>query len=278
MSIEGMDTNQLEGLAKQIDSNSQALYNLVNSINGVIGALIFSWNGPAATTFEHDWQNKNRPALLNAHNILANLHSELIKNIDQQKSTSAQDIYDKVHHPADNVHKIAETVHGLAEKKYNPRTDDNREYRIGTKNSYIGFEFNNDNKLEKFLNYHDSPWLRIAHDSSFVQKADKILVDTRIADFLGPVGLILALPDIAVNTVEGINDLKEHHYNSAIMHLGNIAEDSGNPIGLLAGGLTRLLAEDYEQGKQIADGTQPPLDFGQGIMKTLSLTKNAFFG
>lgn len=273
-SIEGMDTGQVESLANQIDANAQALYNLVTSLNGVIGGLIFLWNGPVAARFEQQWQSKNRPALMNAHAILVNLHSELIKNVNQQRSASAAD---RAYQLVGNAHTVLDTDHTLGEKKFNPHTKDNREYEIGTKNHHITFQLNNDSKLEKFFNYHDSPLLRAAHDSSFVQKTDRILVDTRIADFLGPVGLFLALPDMAANTGEVISDLQEHHYNSAIMHLGNIAEDTGNPIGLLAGGLTRLLAEDYEQGKQIADGTQQPLDLGQGILKTGALTLKAFF-
>ena len=37
MSFEGMDVDQLQGLAKQVDADAQALYNLVTSLNGVIG-------------------------------------------------------------------------------------------------------------------------------------------------------------------------------------------------------------------------------------------------
>jgi uncharacterized protein YukE len=89
MSFEGMNVDQMQGLAKQIDADAQALYNLVNSLNGILAGLIFTWNGPTAAAFEQEWQHKNRPALLSAYTILTNLHKHLVDNINQQTSASA---------------------------------------------------------------------------------------------------------------------------------------------------------------------------------------------
>lgn len=89
MSFEGMDVEQLQGLAKQIDSDAQALDKLVITLTGVVGTLTLLWNGPVAATFEQDWQSKNRPALLAAYNTLRDLHTHLVSNISQQTSASA---------------------------------------------------------------------------------------------------------------------------------------------------------------------------------------------
>jgi len=89
MSFEGMDVDQMQALAKQIDSDAQALYNLVTSLTGVVGGLSLFWHGPMVTTFEQDWQSRNRPALLAAYNTLTNLHTHLVDNINQQNSASA---------------------------------------------------------------------------------------------------------------------------------------------------------------------------------------------
>ncbi len=89
MSFEGMDVDQLQGLAKQIGSDAQALYHLVNSLTGAVGGLSLLWHGPVAATFEQEWQSKNRPALLGAYNILTSLHAHLVDNINQQTSASA---------------------------------------------------------------------------------------------------------------------------------------------------------------------------------------------
>jgi len=89
MSFEGMDVDQLQGLAKQIDSDAQVLYNIVTDLTGAVGGLTLLWHGPMAATFEQDWQSKNRPALLAAYNTLRDLHAHLVSNISQQTSASA---------------------------------------------------------------------------------------------------------------------------------------------------------------------------------------------
>jgi uncharacterized protein YukE len=89
MSFEGMDVDQLQSLAKQIDSDAQKLYNLVTNLTDVLGGLTLLWQGPVAATFEQDWQSKNRPALLTAYNTLTTLHTHLVNNINQQTSASA---------------------------------------------------------------------------------------------------------------------------------------------------------------------------------------------
>jgi uncharacterized protein YukE len=91
MSFEGMDLDQLQGLAKQIDSDAQKLYGLVGNLADILSGLTLLWNGPVAATFEQDWQSKNRPALLAAYNTLMELHAHLVSNISQQTAASAAD-------------------------------------------------------------------------------------------------------------------------------------------------------------------------------------------
>jgi uncharacterized protein YukE len=91
MSFEGMDVDQLRGLASQINADAQALSGLVNTLTGVAGRLPFYWQGPVATAFEQDWQAKYRPQLLAACNTLTALHAHLVSNINQQATASAAD-------------------------------------------------------------------------------------------------------------------------------------------------------------------------------------------
>lgn len=288
MSFEGMNVDQMQGLAKQIESDAQALYNLVNNLNGILAGLIFTWNGPMAATFEQDWQHKNRPALLNAYTILTNLHTHLVDNINGQDSASAAEggwTIGRVFGDYENVSKWVDRaltpiglVSQFGEKKYNPRTKDNRFYKLGIKDHNITFRLDQGTKLERFFNYHDSKVLRAAHNLSFVEKTDRFLVHTRLDDVLGPVGILLAIPDIGVNAYQGVEALHEGHYNDAIMNLGNIVADTGNPVGFLAGGTIRLLAEDYELGEKVFNGTEPAYSEGQIFVQAGKLTLNAFFG
>lgn len=91
MSFEGMDVDQLRGLASQINADAQTLSDLVTTLTGVAGRLPLYWQGPVATAFEQDWQTKYRPALLAACNTLTALHAHLASNISQQASASAAD-------------------------------------------------------------------------------------------------------------------------------------------------------------------------------------------
>jgi len=308
MSFEGMDVDQLTALAKQIDSAAQALYNLVTSLTGTMGGLTLLWHGPVAATFEQDWESKNRPALLAAYNTLTNLHTHLVNNINQQTSASAADggilsrvdggilstiagdahdlwgDWEKIANPAALIHFLPDEVHELSGKEYNPRAKAYKEYnKAWDKLTQLDHD-------SKFLKYHESPVLRYVHDASYVKNADKILVRTHIAPFLGPVGAVLALPDAIVNTGEAIVDLKDHRYNSAIQHAGTVAEDEGGPVGLLGGFATRLIAQDYELGKQLQWSDTPNPFSGDNFKqdwlpsieeapkKTFDTVWNAFFG
>jgi hypothetical protein len=89
MPFEGMDADQLRGLATRIDSDAQTLSGLVTTMTGVLAELTLFWYGPMVAVFEQDWQAKHRPSLLAAHDILTGLHTHLVSNIDQQISASA---------------------------------------------------------------------------------------------------------------------------------------------------------------------------------------------
>jgi uncharacterized protein YukE len=91
MSFEGMDVDELSGLAKQIDSDARKLYELVSTLSGTLGELTLLWHGPVAATFEQDWLARNRPALLAAYDTLSALSKHLASNIGQQSAASAAD-------------------------------------------------------------------------------------------------------------------------------------------------------------------------------------------
>jgi len=89
MPFEGMDADQLRGLAARVDSDANTLSGLVATMTGVVAGLAVSWQGPMVAVFEQDWQAKHRPSLLAAHDTLTGLHTHLVSNIDQQASASA---------------------------------------------------------------------------------------------------------------------------------------------------------------------------------------------
>ncbi len=91
MSFEGMDVDQLQGLAKQINADAQALSNLVTTLTAVAARLTDLWHGPLAAAFEQDWQSELSPSLQAATRTLMDLHTHLPNNINAQVSASAAD-------------------------------------------------------------------------------------------------------------------------------------------------------------------------------------------
>src|ERR1700722_5645298 len=91
MSFEGMDVDQLQGLAKQVNADAQALSDLVTTLTVVAARLTAAWHGPLAAAFEQDWQSKLSPSLQAATRTLTDLHTHLVNNINAQVSASAAD-------------------------------------------------------------------------------------------------------------------------------------------------------------------------------------------
>jgi uncharacterized protein YukE len=91
MSFEGMDVDQLQGLAKQINADARALTDLVTTLTAVAARLTVLWHGPLAAAFEQDWQSKLSPSLQAATGTLTDLHTHLQNNINAQISASAAD-------------------------------------------------------------------------------------------------------------------------------------------------------------------------------------------
>ena len=91
MSFEGMDVDQLQGLAKQINADARALSDLVTTLTAVAARLTDLWHGPLAAAFEQDWQSKLSPSLQAATGTLMDLHTHLQNNVNAQISASAAD-------------------------------------------------------------------------------------------------------------------------------------------------------------------------------------------
>jgi uncharacterized protein YukE len=91
MSFEGMDVDQLQTLAKQVNADAQTLSDLVTTLTAVAPRLTAAWHGPLAAAFEQDWQSKLSPSLQAATRTLTDLHTHLANNINAQVSASAAD-------------------------------------------------------------------------------------------------------------------------------------------------------------------------------------------
>lgn len=336
MSLEGMDVNEMRGLAQQLDTDLDTLNRLVAAVNELVGRLPLLWHGPAAAAFESDWQSKHRPELATAASTLTSLRDHLVSNLNQQVAASAADGGWTLGRVLGDAESGAEKLWELKGKKWDPiagpvgflKDLGGKEYQVGSKeykeyskawSKLIQLDHNG-----PFFKYHDSsafqyvhrtvdkvsskisdvvhdvtsPVRNAIHDSSLahdlretetVEKAGKFLAHTHLDSFLGPAGIALAATDFVVNVGQAGVDIKDHRYAGAIQHVGSAVQDAG-PVGFLAGGTIRLLADDYQLGRQVEWSQLPnPLsgdnfvqDYlpsaGDSPLKTLGVLSDAFIG
>jgi WXG100 family type VII secretion target len=251
MSFEGMNIDQMQALAKQIDADAQALYNLVNNLNGILAGLVFTWNGPTAAAFEQEWQHKNRPALLSAYTILTNLHKHLVDNINQQTSASAADSYgaDGLGGAALGIAAaiwgVVETVEPLAaipeyliskeEDLFNHAPPD-----PAVKGPWTWLEKHTEDPV--FPEIKDTRPLRWLHDTPALRYADDLLVKTHVYKVLDkviePVNLGIAVASVGVDLGQASLDAAHGDAYGAANHVADAEADGLGAIpivGQLAG-------------------------------------------
>ena len=239
MSFEGMDVDQLQGLAKQINSDAQALYNLVTNLTGVIGGLTLLWHGPVAATFEQDWQAKNRPALLAAYNILTSLHTHLVDNISQQQSASTADSYGASGLGAAVLGGIATAWDILGEGEQRTAIP---EYLISKEEEIFGHGEPEPTGrgpwtwLEKhtedpvFPQLEDTKTVRWLHDTPALRDADGLLVKTHVYKvldkYIEPVNLGIAVASVGVDLGQAYQNAAHGNDYVAANHLVDAGADA----------------------------------------------------
>ena len=91
MSLEGMDVDRAQSLAGQLSGHAQALAHITAALTALAAELSHSWQGPASATFQQQWTAQYRPALDRAAQTLADMHTHLVANIQQQIRASDAD-------------------------------------------------------------------------------------------------------------------------------------------------------------------------------------------
>lgn len=91
MNLEGMDTDQVNGLAGRIDTYRRSLESIAAVLGGLAAELSHLWRGPAAATFQHDCETRYRPAITASAAALSDMHQHLVANLTQQVRASAAD-------------------------------------------------------------------------------------------------------------------------------------------------------------------------------------------
>jgi uncharacterized protein YukE len=239
MSFEGMDADQLRGLAAQINRDAQALSGLVTTMTGVVARLSHFWHGPVAVTFEQDWQTRYRPALLAACGTLTDLHAHLVSNIDQQASASAAD-GGWAERLADDASK-ALTVAGLVGIPVTLISElaSNAHDVNSFKGTSLWSKLTDDHLFS--LSPHDIGWV-----NSTSQFLDKTHLDTGFK-VLGVIGTGVSLIHFGQDAYAGGQDLSDGNYGGAANEFALGVSDGlkayPSPVAYLAGVDVKLLDE-----------------------------------
>ena len=240
MSFDGMDVDQLQGLAKQVNSDAQALHNLVISLNGVVGTLSVLWQGPMLAAFEHDWQSSNRPALLAAYNTLTDLHAHLVDNINQQVSASAAEggwaadlagigaaVLGGIATAWDTLGKVEERIsipEYLASKEEELFGHDKPP---AGKGPWGWLERHTEDPV--FPELKGTKALRWLHDTPALRYADDLLVKThayKVLDkFVEPVSLAIAVASVGVDVSQAYQAEAHGNDYAAAGHVADAAAD-----------------------------------------------------
>jgi len=83
----GADVGELRTLAKDFDQKAAQLTTLMSTLTSTINGTS-AWKGPDADTFRQEWNSGHRQSLTNATTILRTASTALIKNADDQETTS----------------------------------------------------------------------------------------------------------------------------------------------------------------------------------------------
>ena len=285
MSLEGMDVDQAQGLARQLDGYAQALAQITAAITGLAAELSHSWRGPASATFQQQCTAQYRPALGQAAQALRDMHTHLAANIQQQVRASAPDggpgqapgaglitgvtlagIAAGIRRGWGDL-QAGEGWEGLAQtpvdkiKELAGTADVALVRADGTLAEDYGSNWQRLVNLDRdgsFFKYKESPILNALHDNAHVQQAGEILGNSHATAVLGKLdtaGKGLGWLNTAVAGGASAGDLVQGHYaraaGSALDATSSALMNTDNPATFLAGFDLALLKKDYELGSQI---------------------------
>jgi uncharacterized protein YukE len=295
MSFDGMDVDQAQRLAQRLDGYARALTQITAMLTTLTAELSQHWRGPASATFQQRWVAQYHGALSSAAHALADMHTHLVANIQQQIQTSAAD------HGGGQTGgsraraaiaglTLAGLLSGVGRVWNAVETADGRLSAVETPLEKIMevagnkdvtgrydkawtrlMELDNNSPL---LKYKQSPVLQWLHDNPHVQRANDLLTQAHapaVLDKLDKIGAGMSVLSAGVSGGEAGADLAQHHYASAGGHLVDLTagalKSSDNPVAYLAGFDISLYKKDFELAQQI-QWNNIPNPFDPGVFRS----------
>lgn len=287
MSLEGMDVDQAQSLAGQLSGYAQALAHVTAALTALAAELSHSWRGPASATFQHYWTAQHRPALDQAAQALADMHTHLVANIAQQVHTSdtnpGPSLFTRLAEDVTLAGVAAAVSRGWSDLQNGAgweglvQTPLDKIVEVAGYDDVAGRYDESWSQLinldhdSSFLKYKQSPILHALHDNPGVQQASDLITKThgaQVLDKLDKAGKGLGYVTTGVDGGEAAYALGQHHYGDAVSHTVDATSsalmNTDNPATFLAGFDIALLKKDYQLGSQI--------NWSQGIPNPLNAT------
>ena len=89
MAYEGMDPDEVDGLARRINTEANNLHGIVSKLDGLVNTMHANWDGADSVRFHDTYQNQYRGQMTTAIDHLNNLATVATHNASEQRSTSA---------------------------------------------------------------------------------------------------------------------------------------------------------------------------------------------
>lgn len=295
MSLEGMDADQVQQVARQLDGYARALTHITSALGTLTGELSYHWQGPASAAFQQQWAAQHRAALGGAAQALTDMHAHLIANMQQQIQASAAG-------PGGGHAAGSGAAGGPGTRSGGPGFSPGNFWNLVTKyNGYVSlattpFDYAMWSKLlaydhnSSLLKYTLVPYLhsiqgvdRLLQHSWNVQPVDALLTKAHFPALidtagkgLGIAGAVVGGVSVGVSAFQGGQDLAQHHYASATGHLVDatagglktIGAQTKDPLVYLAGFDISLAQKDYELARQIQWSQGIPNPFHPGVWRS----------
>jgi uncharacterized protein YukE len=247
MNLEGMDVDQVDSLARRMDTHTRTLESSAAVLGGLAAELSHLWRGPAAATFQHDCETLHRPAITAAASAISDMHQHLVANLTQQVRASAADASGAGAAPGAVAGTIAGMVAAGVAKAWDTTGKVQEWTRIPEylldKEKEIFKHTDGDPTgngpwawLEKhtedpvFPHLEDTKVVRWLADTRLLKTTDEVLVKTHGYRVLGkvvaPVGLALGLAAVGVDLAQASTTAASGNSYAAANHLVDAEADA----------------------------------------------------
>jgi hypothetical protein len=272
LAFEGMDVDQAQGLARQLEQHAQALAQ-VSAVTATLAAeLALYWRGPAATAFQHEWEGRHRPALSATAHALSDMHARLTANIRDQQLASAATTADGADSSAAGSGTSGSgaagggtwTVQRIVTDISEGKTPVDKLVDLMDASKHVpvaGHSWNQIKDAASHQGFWDHNRLHVMyalHDSSHVQQAREILGKWHVPGGLAVGGAILSGISLGQDLDKTHQDAATGDYGAVVGDTVDTAADAlkaypgpGSQVTWLAGGDIALLKADYDLAGQI---------------------------